>query len=137
MADVRLNICGRQYDVHCADGQEVQLERLAELVEAKARTVTGGTEVRQLLFAALMLADENQDLQTRAKAPVADGTAELAAAKARAEELQQALELAETRIAALESAPAPAPAPTPAVTRALEQMADRIEALADQVVPSA
>ena len=132
MADVRLNICGRQYDVHCADGQEVQLERLAELVEAKARTVTGGTEVRQLLFAALMLADENQDLQTRAKAPAADGKAELAAANARAEELQQALELAETRIAALESAPAPAPA----VTRALEQIADRIEALADRAVPS-
>jgi cell division protein ZapA len=130
VADVRLTICGRQYDVHCADGQEAQLERLAEQVEAKARTVAGGTEVRQLLFAALMLADENLELQARGKPSAPDGKAELAAAKRRAEELQGALEAAQARITALESAPAAASAST----RALEQIADRIEALADRIV---
>src|SRR3546814_7448239 len=58
MADVRLTIAGRPYDVHCADGQEEQLVQLATLVDEKARGIQGGTEVRQLLFAALMLADE-------------------------------------------------------------------------------
>src|SRR3546814_11112883 len=58
MADVHLNIAGRPYDVHCADGQEEQLRQLAALVDEKARGIPGGIEVRQLLFAALMLSDE-------------------------------------------------------------------------------
>jgi cell division protein ZapA len=134
VADVRLTICGRQYDVHCADGEEAQLERLAELVEAKARTVAGGTEVRQLLFAALMLADEAQEAQSRPKAPAADGKAELAAATARANELEHALTAAEARVKALENT---APPPAPANAGALERIADRIEALADKMSPAA
>ncbi|HWV59087.1 MAG TPA: cell division protein ZapA, partial [Sphingopyxis sp.] len=61
MADVKLTIAGRPYDVHCADGQESQLVQLAAVVDEKARGIQGGTEVRQLLFAALMLADEMQE----------------------------------------------------------------------------
>src|SRR3546814_13938412 len=61
MADVRLTSAGRPYDVHCADGQEAQLVQLATLVDEKARGIQGGTEVRQLLFAALMLADDAKE----------------------------------------------------------------------------
>ena len=61
MADVKLTIAGRPYDVHCADGQEAQLAQLASVVDEKVRTMPGGTETRQLLFAALMLADEMQE----------------------------------------------------------------------------
>ena len=61
MADVKLNIAGRVYDVHCADGQEPQLMQLATLVDEKVRSMPGGTEIRQMLFAALMLADEAQE----------------------------------------------------------------------------
>lgn len=145
MADVRITICGRQYDVHCADGQEPQLQRLAELVDAKARDIGGGTEVRQLLFAALMLADEAQE--SRAKLdeamPAIDTVrGQIEALKQRETELRAALTAAEaralaaqTRIRQLENAPPPVAAPSPSMTRALEQVADRIEALAGRVAP--
>ncbi len=145
MADVRLTICSRQYDVHCADGQEAQLQRLAELVDAKARDVGGGTEVRQLLFAALMLADEAQEGRAKlAEAMPAIDTVrtQIEALTARSAELSAALAAAEareaaalTRIRQLENAPPPVAAPSPSMTRALEQVADRIEALANRAAP--
>ena len=67
MADVKLTIAGRPYDVHCADGQEAQLVQLASVVDEKVRTMPGGTETRQLLFAALMLADEMQEARGKAE----------------------------------------------------------------------
>lgn len=67
MAKVTLPIGGRTYDVQCGDGDEAHLFRLANLVDrktARARQMTPGlTEVRQLLFAAILLADEVHDLQ--------------------------------------------------------------------------
>lgn len=145
MADVRLTICGRQYDVHCADGQEAHLIQLAETVDAKARGVNGGTEVRQLLFAALMLADEAQEQRQKlAEAMPAIDTVrtQIDALKTREADARSALAAAEAReqtalarIRQLENAPTPIAAPSPAMTRALEQVADRIEALAAKVAP--
>lgn len=62
MADVKLQIGGREYDVSCADGDEPHLEKLAAIVHDKveqARHVVGDVnESRQLLFAAIFMADE-------------------------------------------------------------------------------
>lgn len=62
MSDVRLTIAGRHYTVTCRDGEERQLVRLGQLVDAKAREAAGAaqglSEARTLLFAALLLADE-------------------------------------------------------------------------------
>lgn len=155
MADVKLAIAGRSYDVHCADGQEDQLYQLAMLVDAKARGTQGGTEVRQLLFAALMLADEAHDAQNKA------GTAEpqldslraaVALAESRAATAQDELRAAVDREqAALDHAKSASDreqaaqdelqkirqgAPTaaaPAKDRALAQIADRIETLATKL----
>jgi cell division protein ZapA len=70
VAEVTLTIAGRQYAVHSRDGGEAHLEHLASLVDQKAalaRQATPGlTEVRQLLFAALFLADELNDLKREA-----------------------------------------------------------------------
>lgn len=67
MAEVTLTIGGRQYDVNCRDGEENHLFRLAEMIDAKMvsarKTSPGLTEVRQLLFAAILLADEAHDLR--------------------------------------------------------------------------
>lgn len=67
MADVTIEVGGRRYDVTCRDGEEDQLRRLAALVDqkaAQARAAVGGvTEVRQLLLAALLLADEVTELR--------------------------------------------------------------------------
>jgi cell division protein ZapA len=158
VADVKLTIAGRPYDVHCADGQEAQLTQLAALVDAKARGIQGGTEVRQLLFAALMLADETQEATSKAgsvepqldslRAAVAlaesrESTArdELRAAVSRESAALGEVKAANEREAALaaeleklrQGAPvAPAPA-TATHGRALGEIADRIEALATKV----
>lgn len=144
MADVKLSVAGRSYDVHCADGQEAQLLHLASVVDAKARDVQGGTEVRQLLFAALMLADE---MGETARNPSGDSSqieaarAATARAEGRMAEMQDQLQAAiASEAAALEQlhivqqnlAP-PAASNKPAHDRALLQIADRIETLAARV----
>ena len=144
MADVKLTIAGRPYDVHCADGQEAQLIQLASVVDEKVRTMPGGTEVRQLLFAALMLADEAQEARSKIekaepqsdslRAAVALAESREAAAR---DELKAAVErekaaLGELELARENAATAAAPA-NPSNDRALLQIADRIETLATKV----
>ncbi|ALR21725.1 MULTISPECIES: cell division protein ZapA [Sphingobium] len=67
MAETTLYIAGRQYDLRCRDGEEAHLAHLAGLIERKARlaqqATPGLTEVRTLLFAALFLADELNDMK--------------------------------------------------------------------------
>ena len=62
MAAVTLDIGGRQYTIACRDGGEDHLHALARRVDAKveeAREAVGNaSEVRQLLFASLLLADD-------------------------------------------------------------------------------
>lgn len=141
MADVKLTIAGRPYDVHCADGEEQRLVQLAAIVDAKARGIQGGTEVRQLLFAALMLADEAHEAQDKAGSaePQLDSLrAAVALAESRATTAQDDLRAAVGREqAALDELQAvraaPGPQAAPAHDRALGQIADRIEALATKV----
>ena len=66
MAEVTVTVAGRPYALHCRDGEEAHIDHLASLVDAKARQVSGMTEVRQLLFAALFMADEINDLKREA-----------------------------------------------------------------------
>ena len=62
MAEVQLEIGGRTYPVSCRDGEEPHLLRLGQLVDAKANeakaAVGTGGEMRQMLLASLLLADE-------------------------------------------------------------------------------
>lgn len=62
MAEVTLAIGGREYSVACRDGGEEHLRSLARRVDAKVEEARGAvgtaSEVRQLLFAALLLADD-------------------------------------------------------------------------------
>lgn len=143
MADVKLMIAGRPYDVHCADGEEAQLLQLAAVVDEKARGIQGGTEVRQLLFAALMLADDAQEAKGKVdkaepqsdslRAAVALAESREAAAR---DELRAAVVREQAALKELEAAHSTATAPSapkPANDRALLQIADRIEALATKV----
>lgn len=68
MADVRLSIANRDYIVTCKDGEEDRLNALGRLVDTKAREAGGAggmNESRQLLFAALLLADELFDARPK------------------------------------------------------------------------
>lgn len=62
MAEVTLSVGGYHYKVACRDGEEAHLQRMGELVDAKAtearNAVGNASEVRQLLLSALLFADE-------------------------------------------------------------------------------
>ncbi|MBP6030588.1 MAG: cell division protein ZapA [Sphingobium sp.] len=117
MAEVTLDIGGRHYDVHCRDGEESQLLRLAAIIDEKTgvarRASAGLTEVRQLLFAAILLADELNDLRGRGAAQGAldlsslpDGAAEEeAAAAARIDALAARIETLAQKLAIADAAP--------------------------------
>ncbi len=68
MAQVTLNIGGYGYNVACRDGEEAHLLALGAVVDSKAKealsSVTSASEVRQMLFASLLLADELQEAQS-------------------------------------------------------------------------
>ena len=65
MAEVSVLVAGRSYPLTCRDGEEDHLRLIAALVDAKAkdaaRAVGGVNETRQMLLAALLLADELND----------------------------------------------------------------------------
>ncbi len=65
MGQVTLSVGGRRYDLACRDGEEERLHALAALVDRKAQdagqVVGSANEVRQLLLASLLLADELSD----------------------------------------------------------------------------
>lgn len=100
MAQVALMIGGRRYDLACRDGEEAHFQALGKMVDAKAteaaRALGGVNESRQLLLAALLLADEINE----------------------------------------RSGP-PAPSVPAGLVPAVEQLADRLEALAARLENSA
>lgn len=68
MAGVDIDVAGRRYHVACRDGEEAHLLKLAQAVDARARDAASAlgnlTEGRQLLFAALLLADDLQEARS-------------------------------------------------------------------------
>jgi len=95
MAMVDIEIGGRRYDVACRDGEEAHLHMIASIVEGKVREATaavgGLQEVRQLLFAALLLADELSEIRSR-PTPVPGPEEEAAAAASADPEIAEAME---------------------------------------------
>ena len=68
MAHVDIQIGGRQYELACRDGEEEHLRSIARMLDRKAADVSqsmgGLNEARHLLLAALLLADELNDVRT-------------------------------------------------------------------------
>ena len=118
MSNVTLRIGGRSYTVACAEGEEAHITRLGRMVDEKLTDLPSGggnNELRSLLFASLILADELHD-------------ARKAAANAAATPPP--------------AAPVPAPPSAPAALSpqaiaALGQIAQRIEILADTLEQAA
>lgn len=80
MAELSLSIGGRSYPVACRDGEEAHLQRLAAMVDraaARAQQSMGGlSEVRQLLFASLLLADELHDSRAQGVTAMPDSASQ-------------------------------------------------------------
>jgi cell division protein ZapA len=114
MGLVRLTVGGRPYEIACRDGGEPRLEMLAQMVDARlaeaVRAVGRGSEGRELLLTALLLADTLEETRTRLDGHRFDTETAVA-------EVREAGE--EARIAA------------DAAALAVEQLAGDIEALAD------
>ena len=67
MASIDIEIAGRKYDVACRDGEEEHLRSVAALVDRRAHDAVAAlgnlTETRQLLFAALLIADDLKEVR--------------------------------------------------------------------------
>ena len=78
MSNVTLEIGGRSFSVASADGEEEHVKLLGRRIDEKLRAMGGAagqSESRMLLFAALLLADEIHEMQTRGGAPAPENTA--------------------------------------------------------------
>lgn len=86
MASIEVEIAGRQYDVACRDGEEEHLRSLAALVNRRAHDAASAlgslTETRQLLFAALLIADDLKEVRAGAGLPDPEPQADPAVAEA-------------------------------------------------------
>ena len=66
MSNVTIAIAGRKFTVAGAEGEEPHIERLGRIIDAKIEDMPGlaaQSEARCLLYAALLLADENYELR--------------------------------------------------------------------------
>lgn len=72
MSNVALWVGGRSYTVNCAAGEEDHIAELGAMIDAKLSTMgaPGQNETRNLLFAALLLADEVFELRSGGGAAV-------------------------------------------------------------------
>jgi cell division protein ZapA len=74
MSNVTLSIGGRFYSVACGQGEEAHIEGLGRTIDGKLTgmpNLSGQSEARTLLFAALLLADELHELRS-GNAPTED-----------------------------------------------------------------
>ena len=72
MSEVKLEVGGRRYTVSVADGQEDNLRSLAATVDGKIAGMgkaVSSNEAKNLLFAAILLADELEETKKKASAP--------------------------------------------------------------------
>lgn len=162
MSEVALLIGGRTYRVACAPGEEERVSRLGATIAQKLETIgnPSGTDAQNLLFAALLLADEalegreassnagaaGQDLaQLRAKVADLEAQAEqsasalaeardaLAEAEAEAIRLRGAIADLEAERDARPASIEAAPADLSALAPALEHFAEMLEQCADKL----
>ena len=117
MAGIDLVIAGRRHELACRDGEEPHLRAIAAMVDAKAtdaaRAMGGMSEARQMLFAALMLADELDEARATAARDAAVAPAPPGPDQATAALIERLAERIE-RLSATIAAPPPAALETPA-----------------------
>jgi cell division protein ZapA len=72
MPEVSVQIANRTYELACGDGEEERVQELAAYVDEKVANLRlqlpGAPEVKLLVFAALILADESREARGIAKA---------------------------------------------------------------------
>ncbi|MBL8657696.1 MAG: cell division protein ZapA [Altererythrobacter sp.] len=72
MSEITLTVGGQGYTVACPDGEEAHIRRLAAIIDGKLATMGGAFpagDPRNLLFAALIMADEVEEARGAATSP--------------------------------------------------------------------
>lgn len=73
MANIDIEIAGRRYNVACRDGEEEHLHSVAAMVDRRAQDAASAlgslSETQQLLFAALLIADDIKEIRAGAGIP--------------------------------------------------------------------
>ena len=73
MANIDIEIAGRRYNVACRDGEEEHLHSVAAMVDRRAQDAASAlgslSETQQLLFAALLIADDIKEVRAGAGIP--------------------------------------------------------------------
>jgi len=71
MPQVAINIANRTYELACGDGEEARVQELATYVDEKIsalrRQLPGVPEIKLLVFATLLLAEESREARGIAK----------------------------------------------------------------------
>ena len=72
MGQVSINIANRTYELACGEGEEPRVQELASYVDEKVNELRrqlppGTAEVKLLVFAALLLADESREARGMAR----------------------------------------------------------------------
>lgn len=109
MSEVSLPIGGRAYRVACAAGEEDRVTRLGAVVADKLAAMgnLSGHEAQNLLFAALLLADEvheGRDVAARAADEIAAARSEADTANGHRDRLEAKITHLEAELARLQSA---------------------------------
>jgi len=76
VSNVTIDIAGRKFTVACAEGEEAHIAMLGRTIDARLADmphIAGQSEARALLFAALLLADENHEMKNGGRAPAEAG----------------------------------------------------------------
>lgn len=125
MAEVKVSIGGRDFEVACRDGEEHFLLSAAQMLDNEASALNEALgrmpETRMLLMSGLMLADKTASLEDKLKsgqpvaAPADDSDWRKRAKKAERQlgRTVEALEAANARVTTLEAEAAAAPDPGP------------------------
>lgn len=125
MADVRVSIGGREFDVSCQPGEEHFLRSAAKLLDNEATVLLGQIgrlpEARMLLMAGLMLADKTAGLEDQLRA--VEERAALAERIAAAARVQPVPDPVQVQVPVLPAS----------VLDSFAEIAARAEALADRV----
>jgi cell division protein ZapA len=98
MSNVTIDIAGRKFTVACAEGEEAHIAMLGRAIDGKLHDLphlASQSDARVLLYATLLLADENYELKNGAGGPseaVADAASPLEALAEKLESLASQLE---------------------------------------------
>jgi cell division protein ZapA len=131
MSEVAMSIGGRTYRVACGPGEEERVARLGAAINDKLASMgnLSGNDAQNLLFAALLLADEiheGRETVARADGEIAAARAQAGSAVGEIEELRTALANSDAELEQLQSAGRDAAREVEAAQARLAELSERL-----------